>query len=227
MTARIAIIITIIFISLQMIYACEYNIIWDRDFCNTTDHGRLKNSILPPTILDPVCEFEIGSNITLEHNNTEIYENLYRVNDRNDVSICSASNSTSELLLINVSHTFTLTEYAIGEEVYFISTSNGSKYSAENDKKAKKPCLQLAFRIVQVQNTCDKCNSTIFDNVDSDNFGCRTKMDSLLLIYIAVPLLILVLIGCCSFAFVCAKKSTRRLIQRSVDQQEETADTYA
>ena len=224
----IIIIITIL-ISSQTIRACEYSIIWDRDFCNSTEQDRLENSILPPNILDPICEFETGSNITLEHLNSGIYENLYRVYDKYDFSICSATNSSSELLLINTSLSFTLdpTNYVIGEEIYFISTSNGSKFSAENHKKTEQPCLQFAFKVVQMRNACYTCNSTIFDDVN-DNFGCQSTMDLLLLIYIGVPLFILLLIGCILVALVFSQNSTRKLIlQHSVNRPDVTADTSA
>ena len=227
MSARIVIILTIIFISLQTINSCDYNIIWDRDFCNTTDHGRLESSILPPNILNSVCEFEIGSNITLDHTNRDIYENLYRVYNRYDFSNCSASNTSSNFLLINASYTFTLdiADYTIGEEVYFISTSNGSKFSAENHKKTETPCLQFVFKVVQVRNTCDTCNSTIFDSVDNNNFGCPVTMDLLIIIYIGVPLFIVILVGCCLAVFLFSQKSAKKLIQRSMNQQEVTGDT--
>ena len=224
-----AIVITVIFISFPNAHSCDYNIIWDRDFCSTTDQGRLENSTLPPNVLEPVCEFEIGSDVTLRHVNTKLYENLFRVNDENDFKECSATNSSSDLILINSNYSFKLdiANFTIGERIYFISTSNGSKFSAENQKQTNETCLQFAFKVVQMRNSCNnKCNSTIFDNVSSDNFGCPSTMDLLILIYIGVPLLILILAGCSLAAFACCQNSTRRLLlQRSMNQQEVTSTT--
>ena len=70
--------------------ACEYNIIWDRDFCNETEPNRLQTSILPPNNVDSLCEFEMGSVVSLEHLNGQLTENLYQVQTKGEFADCNA-----------------------------------------------------------------------------------------------------------------------------------------
>ncbi|KAI6649610.1 hypothetical protein LOD99_6614 [Oopsacas minuta] len=216
------ILIIVIIFAIPTAKSCGYNIIWDRDFCEDTAENRLSTSFLPPNSLDQLCEFEIGSNITLEHLNRNNYENLFRVRDRDDLISCSSINSTSDLVIISDSYTFNIDSenFRFGEEVYFISTSNGSKHAAENNRKIHPPCLQLAFRVINSANECivtENCmRSSILTDNTNDTFGCSgLSMNVLLIIYIGVPLLIICIVATLVGAIFFSSRSRRMLIQQS------------
>ena len=206
---------------------CEYKIIWDRDFCNETDSDRLQNSILPPSDVNNFCEFEMGSVLNLEHLNGDLYENLFQVEREVEFATCDASNSQSIAVVINSIYNFTLDpgNFAIGDEVYFISTSSGTNESAINSRKISHPCLKLAFKIVASTNQCgtnSRCENSVLSQ-NQANFGCgfgkKVNNTVLIIIYITVPVILVLLIIC--FLVACCVLSDRK---RAISAQKSAAN---
>ena len=225
-----------IFITLPISQSCGNFIIWDRDFCKATSSDRLFDSILPPNNTNDACEFELGSNITLDHLTTDKYENLFRVSNSAELSKCDASTSNSSLVIISKTYSFVIdpTIFTVGDMVYYISTSNGSKVSAENSRQTNPPCLQLAFRVkansnpnqCRVSSNCRK--NSILKDAAYTNFGCPVNggisMSILILIYVGIPLLVIGIVLVIVLVFCYSGNTGKKLLQRSMN-QEKTEDT--
>ena len=221
----------VILITLPILQSCGNILIWDRDYCEETSAYRLYDSILPPNTLSSPCEFELGSNITLDHFNKDLFENLYRVSTSEELTDCDASNSTSSLAIINETYSFVIDPaiFNVGDMIYYISTSNGTKESAETSKQTISPCLQLVFRVKANSNpnqcrSSDNCRqSSVLKDAVYTNFGCPVKegisMDILILAYVGIPILIIGIVGVVMLAFCYSGNKGKKIFQRSVHQE--------
>ena len=136
-------------------FAADYNIIWDQNYC--TEKDRYPSSYELPH--NSPCSFCINDVVTLRINSTSnIYENLYRVPTVTAMMNCDATtNENDNVIAFNDKQEITIraggSEPALSfllraEPYYFISTSDGTQTSAENDlTRPPNTCLQLAFTV--------------------------------------------------------------------------------
>ena len=177
-------------------YTCltaEYDIVWDQNFF--ADLSRYPNTYKLPH--NSLCSFCIDDVITLRINSTyNIYENLYRVPSETAMMNCNATGSINDNVYA-FSNKLEITIRSGGSEpalsflfraepYYFISTSNGTQTSAENDViRSPNSCLQLAFT-VRLNSDADcgtyaaNCNfTTVFTHPPSSlrctNVTCITQ----------------------------------------------------
>ena len=135
--------------------AAEYDIVWDINFF--ANKIRYPNTYKLPH--NSPCSFCIDDVITFRINSTSnSYENLYRVPSETAMMNCDAStNENTNVYAFNDKQEITIraggSEPAFSlqlqaEPYYFISTSNGTQNSAENDLyRSSNCCLQLAFTV--------------------------------------------------------------------------------
>ncbi|KAI6647134.1 hypothetical protein LOD99_8870 [Oopsacas minuta] len=157
--------------------ATNYDIIWDQNYCNEKD--RYNNYLLPH---NSPCSFCFGDVITLHINSTSVtYENLYRVPTATDMINCNATvNDNTQSIVFNNKREITIraggSEAALSFQLqpdayYFISTSNGTQFSADNDViQSPNSCLQLAFTVLLDNNAgCGNYTANcVFNSVFTD-----------------------------------------------------------
>ncbi|KAI6647132.1 hypothetical protein LOD99_8868 [Oopsacas minuta] len=157
--------------------ATNYDIIWDQNYCNEKD--RYNNYLLPH---NSPCSFCFGDVITLHINSTSVtYENLYRVPTATDMINCNATvNDNTQSIVFNDRQEITIraggSEAALSFQLqpdayYFISTSNGTQFSADNDViQSPNSCLQLAFTVLLDNNAgCGNYTANcVFNSVFTD-----------------------------------------------------------
>ena len=136
-------------------FAADYNIIWDQNYC--ADKDRYPSSYELPH--NSPCSFCLNDVVTLRINSTSnIYENLYRVPTVTAMMNCDATtNENDNVIAFNDKQEITIraggSDTALSflfraEPYYFISTSDGTQTSAENDlTRPPNTCLQLAFTV--------------------------------------------------------------------------------
>eukprot|EP00800_Vazella_pourtalesii_P022944 TRINITY_DN910_c0_g1_i5.p1 TRINITY_DN910_c0_g1~~TRINITY_DN910_c0_g1_i5.p1 ORF type:complete len:350 (+),score=22.15 TRINITY_DN910_c0_g1_i5:106-1155(+) len=140
------------------VYVClaaDYDIIWDQNYC--ADQDRYPSSYKLPH--NSPCSLCIDDVITFRINSTSnIYENLYRVPSETAMMNCDAStNENTNIYAFNDKQEITIraggSEPAFSflfraEPYYFISTSDGTQTSAENDlSRSPNTCLQFTFTV--------------------------------------------------------------------------------
>ena len=136
-------------------FAANYDIIWDQNYC--VDKDRYPDTYKLPH--NSPCSLCIDDVITLRINSTSnIYENLYRVPTETAMMDCNATvNENDNVLAFSNKLEITIrsggSDSALSflfraEPYYFISTSDGTQTSAENDlSRSPNSCLQLAFTV--------------------------------------------------------------------------------
>ena len=173
--------LTQIFILSCCVYICfaaNYDIIWDQNYC--VDKDRYPISYELPH--NSPCSLCVNDVITLRINSTSnIYENLYRVPNETAMMNCDATTNenANSVIAFNDKQEITIRSggseaalsFFLGATYYFISTSNGTQASAENDlNQPPNSCLQLAFTVLFDNNpSCGNytanCNfSSVFTN---------------------------------------------------------------
>ena len=163
------------------VYVClaaDYDIIWDQNYC--ADQDRYPSSYKLPH--NSPCSLCIDDVITFRINSTSnIYENLYRVPSETAMMNCNAStNENTNVYAFNDKQEITIrsggSEPAFSflfraEPYYFISTSDGTQNSAENDlSRSPNTCLQFAFtvRLSNDPNCGDYMANCNFSSVFTD-----------------------------------------------------------
>ena len=183
---------------LILCYTClcfgfSYDVIWDQNYC--ADQDRYPSSYELPH--NSPCSFCLNDIVTLRINSTSnIYENLYRVPSETAMMNCDATtNSNTGVIAFNDKQELTIrsggSEAALSLPVssqpyYFISTSNGSQSSAENDlNQPPNTCLQMAFTVIfDESSTCGQyisdCtfNSVFTDPLSSLRCGAMTTQST-------------------------------------------------
>ena len=164
-------------------YTCltaGYDIVWDQNYFVNKD--RYPSSYELPH--NSPCSFCVDDVITLRINSTSnIYENLYRVPTVTAMMNCDASmNENDNVIAFNDKQEMTIRSggsesalsFFLGNTYYFISTSNGTQASAENDlNQPPNSCLQLAFTVrLDSDSSCGtyaaNCNfTTVFTDPTS------------------------------------------------------------
>ena len=162
-------------------FAANYDIIWDQNYC--VDKDRYPDTYKLPH--NSPCSLCTNDVITLRINSTSnIYENLYRVPTETAMMNCNATATSN-----TVNHAFdkkleinirsggsepALSFVVRAEPYYFISTSNGTQTSAENDViRSPNSCLQFVFTVnfennQNCVNYTANCNfSTVFTDPPS------------------------------------------------------------
>ena len=139
--------------------AANYDIIWGSNYCYEKE--RYPSSYELPH--NSPCSFCLNDVITLRINSTSnIYENLYRVPNETAMMNCNAStNENANVIAFNDKQEITIRSggseaalsFFLGNTYYFISTSDGTQTSAENDlNQPPNTCLQLAFTVLLDNN---------------------------------------------------------------------------
>ena len=131
-------------------------IVWDQTYCMDPSRYPSSNYKLPQNSPCPVC---VGDTLSLSINNNadDHYENLYRVNNVQDMWNCNATDTVNESPIvfntmrdipIENSGSSAVFQFVEDTIFYFISTSNGTQTSAMNDTmKTPGTCLQLSFLV--------------------------------------------------------------------------------
>ena len=172
---------------LRVCLAANYDIIWDQNYCAEKDR-------YPDTYKLPhnsPCSLCIDDVITLRINSTSnIYENLYRVPTETAMMNCNATATSNtvnyafdkklEITIRSGGSDSALSFLFRAEPYYFISTSDGTQTSAENDViRSPNSCLQLAFT-VRLNSHADcgtyaaNCNFTTVFNDSTSTLFCST-----------------------------------------------------
>ena len=167
-------------------YVClaanNYDIIWDRNYCAEKD--RYPSSYKLPH--NSPCSLCIDDVITFRINSTaNIYENLFRVPSETAMMNCDANiNNNTNVYAFNDKQEITIraggSEPAFSflfraEPYYFISTSDGTQTSAENDlSRSPNTCLQFTFtvRLSNDQSCGTYAANCIFTTVFTDTLSC-------------------------------------------------------
>ena len=165
---------------INVVYGCDRNVIWQNNFCPTTQ-PLVNNTILPPR--SSFCRFYIDDSLSFINNNLTQYENVYQVNTEDEMMNCDASNPVNLNPLI-VSGTSTLSlvtssdfQFTVSKIVYLISTSLGSEQSALNDRTRNISCLQMSFHLILSSNkNCtlqSVCESSVLNDESIFDLGCN------------------------------------------------------
>ena len=144
---------------------CEYNLIWQDDFCVSEDD--LGSNILPPN--NTLCQIQLNSNIRLIQTNITDITILYQVPSEEEMRNCNFSNNIQSMQLSEIT-LFRLTRgiYSFGVNYYFISPVGNN-------------CLQLAFNSVSdlPVTTCNlkpECSESVLNDTTQQFLGCGIAM---------------------------------------------------
>lgn len=181
---------------IAFLYSCLYypllinarnrEIIWEQDFCPTTEAHRLSetDTYLP---FNGDCNVCISDVLIFVHNKSFPYDNLYRVKSREAMENCNATNAINSnpvlfdsKVIITIANSGSSDFYNFFgfQTAYFISTSNGTEASAKGDKSRDTSCLQLSFTVQpkdhQLCNTQNSlCTYSTLNDSSLENIGCR------------------------------------------------------
>ena len=163
-------------------FSTDYNIVWDQNYCDNKD--RYPSSYELPH--NSPCALCINDVITLRINSTssDHYENIYRVPNEEQMLNCNATVSDNnvatffkdmhEIEILNAGSNPAFNFQLQVEPYYFISTSDGSQSSAQNNLlRPPNSCLQFAFRVLLA--TDSRCGSYKADCVFSSVFNDSTS----------------------------------------------------
>ena len=160
-----------------MCFGASYDVVWGQNYC--ADRDRYPNSSYELPHYTP-CSFCVNDVVTLRINSTSnIYENLYRVPNETAMMNCNAStNENANVIAFNDKQEMTIRSggseaalsFFLGATYYFISTSDGTQISAENDlNRLPNTCLQLAFTVMSDEgSTCNYAQNCVFKSVFTD-----------------------------------------------------------
>ena len=169
-------------ISVSVVFSRTWDILWERNYCNST----LPNGLIYP--FNTNCSLCISDQLRLYTPNPRNFENIYRVQTEQEMVSCDATNAlnilptvfNSEIVftLINSGDTDEAFNFYLGEEIFFISTSNGTEASAKNDLSLNEgSCLQFSFVLLPSGQNCGNFNSCEMKSIFTDEFnkiGCNS-----------------------------------------------------
>ena len=179
---RFNFIILIFSISISVVFSRTWDILWERNYCNST----LPNGFVYP--FNTNCSLCISDQLRLSTPNPENYENIYRVKTEQEMLSCNATNALNSLpTVFNSEIVFTLINsgasdeafnFYLGENIYFISTSDGTEDSAKNNLfRQEGSCLQFSFVLLPSSQNCGKFDSCKMKTIFIDDFneiGCNS-----------------------------------------------------
>ena len=175
------VIILLFSISFSVVFSRTWHVLWERKYCNST----LPNGFVYP--FNTNCSLCISDQLRLFTPNSENFENIYRVRTEQEMLSCNATNALNSLpTIFNTEIVFTLINsgssdkafnFYLGEEIYFISTSDGTEVSAKNHLFSREgSCLQFSFVLLASSQNCGNFDSCEMKSVFTDNYsevGCN------------------------------------------------------
>lgn len=178
----ITVILLIFSINFCVVKSRRWNILWERRYCSEN----LSDQFAYPFITD--CSLCTTDQLRLYTPDESNYENIYRVETEEEMLACNATNAMNTIpTVFNTETIFTLINsgsrnpafnFYFGQQIYFISTSNGTEFSARNDlTREVNSCLKFSFFLATKWNNCgnfDTCNMTSVFTDNSSKVGCQS-----------------------------------------------------
>ena len=165
----------------------RWHILWERKYCSEN----LSDTMSYPFITD--CSLCTTDQLRLYTPDESNYENIYRVETEEEMLACNATRAMNTVpTVFNTETVFTLINsgsrnaafnFYFGQQIYFISTSNGTEFSAKNDlTRPTNSCLKFSFFLATRWKNCgnlDACNMTSVFTDNSSQVGCRSIVTEL------------------------------------------------
>ena len=181
------IILLIFCFNICVVKSRRWSILWERRFCSEN----LSDTLVYPFITD--CSLCTTDQLRLYSPDESNYENIYRVETEEEMLACNATKAMNTIpTVFNTEMIFTLINsgsrnaafnFYFGQRMYFISTSNGTEFSARNDlTRPINSCLKLSFFLESKLRICgnlDTCNMTSVFTDNSSQVGCQSYITEL------------------------------------------------